>query len=103
MGLDPWYMVEERELFDRKRAEGVRIGESQNGYGEWEKDRFGVGEMLRGKRAKRNFWGVGQILFVDEEERKASGVKSRVLEWVDEGGHRMVEEVLVDERQPWEI
>jgi hypothetical protein len=102
VGIDPGYMVGGNEKFDEKRAEGVRRGEKQNGYGQWEKDRLGVGEMLRGKRARRNCWGVGQMLFVDEEERRASGVKSKVLGCVDEGGRRMAEEVLVDERQPWE-
>jgi hypothetical protein len=101
MGIDPGYMVERSGEFDGKRADGVRRGEKQNGYGQWEKDMSGVGDMLRGKRVKRNCWGVGQMLFENEEERRASGVKSR-MEWVDEGGWR-VEEVLVDERQPWEV
>jgi hypothetical protein len=105
VGIDPGYIVGESEKFDEKRAEGVRRGEKQNGYGQWEKDRVGVGETLRGKRAKRNCWNVEQMLFVDEEERRASGVKSEVLMWVDEGegGQRRVEEVLQDKRQPWEI
>jgi hypothetical protein len=103
VGIDPGYMVEENEKFDGERAKGVRRGEKQNGYGAWEKDRFGVGEILRGKRTKRNCWAVGQMLFVDDEERRASGVKSRILERLDEGGRKMVEEVLLDERQPWEI
>jgi hypothetical protein len=102
VGIDPGYMVGESEKFDKKRAEGVRIGENQNGYGQWEKDRFGVGKMLRGKRAKRNCWGVEQMLFENEEERRASGVKSRIAEWVHEGGQG-VEELLLDDTQPWEI
>jgi hypothetical protein len=103
VGIDPGYMVEESEKFDGERAKGVRRGEQQNGYGAWEKDRFGVGEILRGKRTKRSCWAVGQMLFVDDEERRASGVKSRILERLDEGGRKIVEEVLLDERQPWEI
>jgi hypothetical protein len=102
VGIDPGYMVEESEKFDGERAKGVRRGEKQNGYGQWGKDRFGAGEMLRGKRAKRNCYGVGQKLFENEEERRASGVKSRIVAWVDEGGPK-AEEVLLDERQPWEI
>jgi folylpolyglutamate synthase len=63
-------------------------------FDDWVKDPHGVGEILAGKRRKRNPWGVDQRLFDDDEERRCSGVQTRLLE---DGT-----EALVDGRtQPW--
>lgn len=96
VGVDPEYMVEDSVGFDGERCEGVRRGERERGFGEWEKDLMGKGERLRGKRRERNPWKVSQLFFESEEERDKSGVKSEVLRG------EVVEEVLVEGRQPWE-
>lgn len=98
VGIDPVYMVEGGEEWDAERAESVWRGERERGYRVWEEDMFGCGSVLRGKRRERNCWGVGQGWFGSEEERMRSGVRSRVVS--DEVG--IVEEVFLDEKQPWE-
>jgi dihydrofolate synthase len=88
VGIDPEYMA-----VDLARAESVRDGEKRNGFDAWENDMFGTGEVLEGKRMRRNPWGVCQLLFEDEETRKRSKINSRIV------GHR---EILGDDLQPWE-
>ncbi len=62
--------------------------------GQWGEDPHGVGEALAGKRRQRNCWNVDQRLFVSDEERKSSAVKTKIL---DDGA-----EVLVDDApKPW--
>ncbi|KAL2071631.1 hypothetical protein VTL71DRAFT_12866 [Oculimacula yallundae] len=109
-GIDPGYMVPENTEFDRKRADDVREGERERGFGAWEGDLLGMGAGLRGKRVQRNFWGVDQRWFQDdgdgERRRCKSAVRSRRVEWGwvgEDGRERMViEEVLEEGRQPWE-
>ncbi|TAQ86674.1 hypothetical protein B7494_g4994 [Chlorociboria aeruginascens] len=94
VGVDPGYMVPESAHWDGERAEEVRRGERERGYEVWEKDLWGRGRALRGKRKMRDCWGRGLgMLFESEEEKKRSGVRSEVVEG---------EEILLDERQPWE-
>ena len=69
------------------------MGGVQLAMGQWEGDPHGVGEELAGKRRGRNCWGVGQRLFLGEEERARARVLTRILE---DGG-----EVLVDGVRPW--
>jgi len=115
VGIDPLYMQaevdgRENEGYDAERAEEVRRGERERGFGVWVADSLGCGEVLRGKRGVRNPWRVGQGWFEDNKEgekfRRESRVKSRRLEWkgVDGMGRErvFVEEVLGEERQPWE-
>lgn len=98
VGVDPEYMVKGSEEWDEKRADEVLRGERERGYKAWEGDLLGVGSELKGKRIARNFWGVDQVWFENEEDRRKSGVKSKVVK--GESGHN--EEVLSDERQNWE-
>jgi hypothetical protein len=99
LGIDPVYMTEASREWDGERTQAVRKGEKERGLGVWEKDRFGTGQFLRGKRRERNHWQVGQMLFGSEGERLRSQVRSEIMEYED--GLR--EEVLKDERQPWEM
>lgn len=100
VGIDPGYMVEGSGEWDGERMESVLRGERERGYGAWEGDVVGMGEVLRGKRRERNVWGVRQVWFESEEERERSGVRSRVVVDKEVGG--VWEEVLLDMRQPWE-
>ncbi|KAK0108306.1 hypothetical protein ONS95_003122 [Cadophora gregata] len=111
VGIDPGYMqVERRQKYDAVRAEDVRRGEKERGFGVWVGDGMGCGDLLKGKRAGRWCWGVKQGWFEDGEEgervRRESGVGSRRVEWVGVDGmgkeRRFVEEVLGSGRQPWE-
>lgn len=61
---------------------------------DWVQDPHGVGEVLAGKRRKRNPWGVDQRLFVDDDERRRSGVQTRLLE---DGTEALVDGGI----QPW--
>jgi hypothetical protein len=97
VGIDPDYMIEGNDGFNKERVKSVRRGERENGYKVWEEDIFGSGEILRAKKRGRNPWGVPQVLFADEEERKQSGVKSKLI--VDDDS---VVEILMNETQPWE-
>jgi hypothetical protein len=100
LGIDPGYMVEGNVEWDRERAEEVLKGELARGFGLWEQDLRGTGEVLSGKRMGRDYWGNGttRLLFESEEERKRSGIRAEILTF----GNGMVEEVLKDEKQPWE-
>lgn len=61
---------------------------------EWLEDPQGQSHSLKSKRARRNRWGVSQSLFVDEEERRRSGIATKLLE---DG-----EEILIGEGpRPW--
>lgn len=61
----------------------------------WREDRHGMSPDLAAKRRRRNIYGVDQRLFLSDEERAQSGLKT---ELVDDGK----EEVLVDgEPRPW--
>lgn len=97
VGIDPDYMDPRCVAFDEVRAESVRRGERERGFRAWEGDRFGIGGGLSGKRRGRNFWGVGQGWFDDEEERRRSGVGSWKVDGEGNG-----EEALGEGRQPWE-
>ncbi|KAJ4422553.1 hypothetical protein N0V82_002781 [Gnomoniopsis sp. IMI 355080] len=58
----------------------------------WERDPQGRSEELRGKRARRNCWGVSQRMFLDEAERARSGIETVVgedgAEYLVEAGSR---------------
>lgn len=98
LGIDPDYMRVESTEYDELRTEEVRRGSREKGYGEWERDPSGAGDVLSGKRKGRNPWGVTQRWFDSREEREGSGVRSMLR--VGEGGFE--EEFLTNERQPWE-
>ena len=56
MGIDPPDYVVRREVLDK--------GEAQRGYGAFEGDLYGVGELLGGKRVARGWrWGQGRELW----------------------------------------
>ncbi|KAH7419957.1 hypothetical protein BKA64DRAFT_752506 [Cadophora sp. MPI-SDFR-AT-0126] len=109
VGVDPGYMLADGG-YDVVRAEDVRKGEKERGFGAWVEDVRGEGGVLRGKRAGRWCWGVDQRWFEDgvegERMRRESGVGSRRVEWVGVDGmgreRVFVEEVLGSGRQPWE-
>lgn len=62
---------------------------------EWVRDPQGQSEGLRGKRRRRNPWGVVQTLFLEGGERTRSGMATELLE---DG----TEEVLADGGfRPW--
>ncbi len=99
LGIDPVYMIRSSTKWDERRAEEVCRGERERGYGAWREDLWGRGRELRGKRMRRNFGGVPQVLFEDHKERVRSRVKTSVVSWKD----GIEEEVLRDEMQPWEV
>jgi dihydrofolate synthase len=62
----------------------------------WAKDPHGVGEVLAGKRRKRNCWNVEQLLFFSDEERLRSGVKTV-------RSHDGAEALLDGTNRPWAV
>lgn len=107
VGIDPSHMRQGCRDFDEVRRESVIRGEMERGFGEWERDHLGTGTVLRSKRAGRNPWGVSQVWFESEEERKDSGVRGRIVKYehLDGKGRavEVVEEALVKGKQPWEV
>ncbi len=88
VGIDPWYMA-----VDLERAASVREGERRNGFLAWERDMYGVGDELEGKRRRRNPWLVKQSLFETEELRDQSRIRYVITRQME----------LLDVReQPWE-
>lgn len=74
------------EQVSKEKAEVMRgVGEV---VGQWAEDPHGVGEILAGKRRKRNPWGVDQRLFLDDDERERSGLQTRLL---DDDGEALAE------------
>lgn len=71
------------------------LGAEERAVEAWLCDPHGRSEGLRAKRAWRNPWAVTQTVFLDERERKESGVETELLE---DG----TEEVLVEGGlRPW--
>ena len=95
VGIDPEYMDETHESCDKARTESVRRGEEERGLRAWMEDEWGRGDVLRGKRAGRNYWGVQQTLLDGEEERARSGIRNEIVrsEWQ---GRVVEEEILLD-------
>ncbi|KXH38370.1 DUF218 domain-containing protein [Colletotrichum nymphaeae SA-01] len=60
---------------------------------EWTIDPHGVGPSLAGKRRARNPWGLEDTLFASEEERRQSGLVTRIID-----GH---EALVEDAKRPW--
>ena len=61
---------------------------------QWKEDPHGKGDLLAGKRRKRNPWGISQTLFHNDDDRVRSRVQSSTV--------REGEECLIDEvPQPW--
>ncbi|KAK3351377.1 hypothetical protein B0H65DRAFT_546424 [Neurospora tetraspora] len=76
---------------EKKEAmQGVQLA-----LGQWAEDPHGVGEELAGKRRARNCWGLDQRLFFSEEERRRSGVETRMLE---DGSEALVDG---EKPRPW--
>lgn len=98
LGINPYYMREEAAEWDSKRTVAVKDGERRNGFKVWSGDMLGTGAVLREKRRERNPWLVSQVFFEDHE-RSRSGVASETVNHED----GLVEEVLKDELQPWEV
>jgi dihydrofolate synthase len=73
VGIDPPGMKDEKS--DGAAWKGVREAVEQ-----WKSDPHGVGDVLAGKRRKRNPWGVTQDLFLDPVSGDDSGVKTMKLE-----------------------
>ena len=63
---------------------------------DWAEDPHGVGTLLAGKRRGRNLWNSDQKLFVDDEERKLSGLKTRFV-----GPKSDMEALEDDSPRPW--
>jgi hypothetical protein len=102
-GIDPDYFMNSNPSFDAARAEQVRVGEQERGIKPWHLNPLGDGPLLRQKRKMRNPWKTNQVWFTDMGERQASKVKSKGIEWIDEKGEAVVEEVLDEVKQPWEV
>ncbi|KAH8602250.1 hypothetical protein B0O99DRAFT_606098 [Bisporella sp. PMI_857] len=96
-GASPAYMKGGHPGHDAERTVSVIHGERERGFTPWSQDPHGIGDFLRRKRKARNPWGVPQLLFLNEEERARSGVKTRISE-ID----GVAEEALTGEKQPWE-
>lgn len=85
VGVDPPGMLD--------GSNEAAVAGAAHAVAEWTEDPHGVGESLAGKRIRRNPWAVPQDLFVSEESRRLSGVKTVVVDGV---------EVLdPDATQPW--
>jgi hypothetical protein len=97
-GNEMAYMREEAAEWDSKRTVAVKDGERRNGFKVWSGDMLGTSAVLREKRRERNPWLVSQVFFEDHE-RSRSGVASETVNHED----GLVEEVLKDELQPWEV
>jgi folylpolyglutamate synthase len=54
----------------------------------WAEDPHGAGEVLAGKRRQRNRWKVDQRLFLNDEERSRSKVRTKLLH---DGGEVLLE------------
>jgi hypothetical protein len=86
IGIDP--------PFEPARMAQIEDGDRLRGYGAWERDLYGLGEVLRGKREKRGW----------EEET----FRAEVLDRFAGEARRLVEGVLAfqgrddDGRAPWE-
>jgi hypothetical protein len=86
IGIDP--------PFEPVRMAQIEQGDRLRGYGAWERDLYGLGEVLRGKRGKRGW----------EEET----FRAEVLDRFAGEARRLVEGVLAfkgrddDARAPWE-
>ncbi|RYP70634.1 hypothetical protein DL771_005347 [Monosporascus sp. 5C6A] len=72
VGIDPPGMADGN---NEAAAKGVVEAVTQ-----WLEDPHGKGNVLAGKRKKRNPWEVSQLLFSTEEGRKRSGVRSEIRE-----------------------
>ncbi|KAF7952083.1 uncharacterized protein EAE97_001580 [Botrytis byssoidea] len=95
-GINPEFMDEESREFDREKCEDTVKGERERGYGEWKRDLWGTGSVLRMKRGGRDKWGIKgeeRKLFESEEERVKSGLSTR---WLEEGEGVRREEVIKD-------
>lgn len=74
IGIDPPGMVAASKGQDKEDAmKGVSLA-----LGEWKDDPHGTGEVLAGKRAKRNPWGVWQGYFPEgfDHSDTASGIEN---------------------------
>lgn len=93
-GINPDFMNEQSAEFDAEKCEDTLRGEREKGYGEWKRDLWGTGRVLRGKRAGRDCWGregEERKLFECEKERARSGVTTR---WLERGEGVRSEEVI---------
>ena len=72
VGVDPPGMVDGS---NDAAVKGVAEAVTQ-----WMEDPHGRGELLAGKRRKRNPWNVSQLLFESDAERQRSGVRSEIRE-----------------------
>ncbi|KAG9243262.1 DUF218 domain-containing protein [Calycina marina] len=95
-GATPWSVGKWEG--DKKRVDEIVMSEYLNGFLPWFEDPLGIGAVLQSKRQSRNYWDVGQGLFDTSEERRRSGVRTKTVKVGD-----MMQEVLLDETQPWEL
>ncbi|KAI0012620.1 FolC bifunctional protein [Xylariaceae sp. FL0662B] len=86
VGVDPPGMVDGT---NEAAVKGVLDAVKQ-----WKEDPHGKGEVLAGKRHKRNPWGISQKLFLYEDDRARSGVRTSF----HEGGQDYLAEGFP---QPW--
>ncbi|KAI0472801.1 hypothetical protein GGR56DRAFT_583344 [Xylariaceae sp. FL0804] len=88
VGIDPPGMEP-----DGTRGRAALAG-AASAVAQWRRDPHGTGEVLAGKRARRNPWHVTQELFTDREEAARSGVR---VELVADGRAWRLSDV----PQPW--
>ena len=72
VGVDPPGMLDGT---NEAAAKGVAEAVTQ-----WIADLHGKGEILAGKRRKRNPWNISQLLFTSDADRQRSGVQSEIHE-----------------------
>ncbi|KAI0179536.1 FolC bifunctional protein [Hypoxylon sp. FL1284] len=86
VGIDPPGMIDGT---NESAFKGVAEAVAQ-----WRQDPHGKGELLAGKRRKRNPWSVSQKLFLDREDQSRSGVQVMPMGEEEEG-------LLEGVAQPW--
>jgi hypothetical protein len=82
------------EVGDAKGTKGAALQGAAMAVDQWIEDPHGIGAILAGKRGARNFWGIPQGLFLTQEERDRSQLKTKVLESGDET-------LIDDAERPW--
>lgn len=93
LGVDPPSMIAGADGGGGVANKGAMAG-ALAAVHQWSEDPHGTGELLAGKRAKRNPWGVDQKFFFSDEERYRSGLPTLSR---GDGG----DETLVDGKRPW--
>ncbi|KAI1608947.1 hypothetical protein EDD37DRAFT_132812 [Exophiala viscosa] len=85
--------------FDAVKMAEIEVGDRLRGYGAWEKDLYGVGELLSRKRAVRGW--EGEVFRLEVLQRLSLSVRAEVEAVVFFEGKQDLT-ALYDGRVPWE-